>query len=165
MGIVNSTSLIKTHQTTSFIKRQLNLIINMVNKACDGDWEYSTPKAPVPVKLTVKKMVGTDWIVACMVPKGNMMSCMLKEGEDGSLTQVKFNITKKQSPVEIIEVECELAEFFDGGITDMVREGERLRVMAGGKEMVFQLDDLTNQDPTKQTSKQTTKPQTTNYRR
>jgi len=138
----------------------------MVNKACDGDWEIITPKAPVPVKLTVKKMVGIDWMVACMLPKGNMMKCMLKEGDDGSLTQVKFDITKRQSPVEIIEVECEMAEFFDGGITNMVREGEILRVMAGGKEKVFTLDDLTNHDPTKNPNqKKPTKPQTTQYRR
>jgi hypothetical protein len=65
----------------------------MVAKGCEGDWEYKTPKvaeqslnatipccpqAPVPVKLTVKKMVGSDWMVACMVPRGNMMHCMLR---------------------------------------------------------------------------------------
>ena len=63
----------------------------MVGKACEGDWEYKTTKvtkpfsqsplscqAPVPVKLTVKKMVDHEWMVACMVPRGNMMHCMLK---------------------------------------------------------------------------------------
>jgi len=113
----------------------------MVGKGCEGDWEYKTPKAPVPVKLTVKKMVGTDWMVACMVPRGNMMHCMLKE-EEGRLKQIKFNITGKEPPVEILEVECIMADFFEAGITNMVREGEILKVYSGEnqKEMIFALD-------------------------
>jgi len=111
----------------------------MVAKGCEGDWEYKTPKSPVPVKLTVKKMVGEDWMVACMVPRGNMMHCMLKE-EEGVLKQVKFNITGKEPPVEILEVECIMADFFEAGITNMTREGEVLKVHAGPKEMVFTLD-------------------------
>merc|ERR1712080_790797 len=74
---------------------------DMVAKGCEGDWEFKTPKAPVPVKLTVKKMNASDWMVACMVPRGNMMHCMLKE-EEGTLKQTKFNITGKEPPLEIM---------------------------------------------------------------
>merc|ERR1712114_57578 len=115
-------------------------IVKMVGKGCEGDWEDKTPKAPVPGKLTVKKMVGTDWMVACMVPRGNMMHCMLKE-EEGRLKQIKFNITGKDPPLEIMEEECEMADFLEAGITDVVREGETLKVVvAGGKNIVFTLD-------------------------
>merc|ERR1712098_992758 len=102
---------------------------DMVGKGCEGDWEYKTPKAPVPVKLTVKKMNAQDWMVACMV----------KETE-GILKQEKFNITGKDPPLEIMEVECEMADFFEAGITDMIREGETLKVIAGEKNIVFALD-------------------------
>merc|ERR1712080_573502 len=112
---------------------------DMVAKGCEGDWEFKTPKAPVPVKLTVKKMNASDWMVACMVPRGNMMHCMLKE-EEGTLMQTKFNITGKEPPLEIMEVECEMADFFEAVINDMVREGETLKVVAGTKNMVFTLD-------------------------
>ena len=36
-----------------------------------------------PVKVTVKNIMGSDWIVACMIPKGNMMASMLKKAVDG----------------------------------------------------------------------------------
>ena len=79
-------------------------------------------QAPVPVKLTVKKFVGDDWMVACMVPKGNMMHCMVRE-TDGALNQIKYKITDKDVPVEIMEVETVMADFLEGGISDMKREG------------------------------------------
>ena len=46
-----------------------------------------------------------------------------REEESGSLKQVKFNITGKEPPVEILEVECVLADFFEAGITNIIREG------------------------------------------
>ena len=64
-------------------------------------------KAPVPVKLTVKKFIGDDWMIACMVPKGNMMHCMVREVE-GTLKQIKYNTTDKELPVEIVECSEEL---------------------------------------------------------
>merc|ERR1712123_9271 len=112
---------------------------DMVGKACEGDWEYRTDRAPVPVKLTVKKFIGDDWMIACMVPKGNMMHCMVREVE-GTLKQIKYNTTDKELPVEIMEVEGMMADFLEAGITDIKREGESLRVISGGKEMIFTLD-------------------------
>jgi hypothetical protein len=80
-------------------------------------------QAPVPIKLTVKKFIGDDWMVACMVPKGNMMHCMVREVE-GTLQQIKYNITAKELPVEIMEMEGVMADFLEGGITDIKREGD-----------------------------------------
>ena len=59
-----------------------------------------------------------------MVPRGNMMHCMLKE-EEGStnLNQVKFNITGKEPPADILEVETDIADFLEAGITNINREG------------------------------------------
>merc|ERR1712173_101017 len=92
--------------------------------------------APVPVKLTVKKFIGDDWMIACMVPKGNMMHCMVRE-TGGELKQIKYNITAKELPVEIMETEGMLADFFEAGITDIKREGENLRITSGGKDLVW----------------------------
>ena len=63
-------------------------------------------------------------MIACMVPKGNMMHCMVREVE-GALKQLKYNITAKELPVEIMETEGMLADFFEGGITDIKREGNQ----------------------------------------
>ena len=76
------------------------------------------------MKLIVKKMGPSDWIVACMVPRGNMMHCMLKEIEGTqNLVQAKFNITGKEVPDGIMEVETEMKDFLESGITDIHREG------------------------------------------
>merc|ERR1712066_1111677 len=108
-------------------------------KAIEGDWEMRTEKSPVPVKLTLKQFIGSDWMVACMVPKGNMMHCMLRE-VDGGIKQLKYSITGKEIPVEIMEIETILSQFFEGEINDIKREGEKLTMKAGDKEMVFTLD-------------------------
>merc|ERR1711910_198271 len=109
-------------------------------KAIEGDWEMRTDSSPVPVKLTVKQFIGSDWMVACMVPKGNMMHCMLRE-VDGAIKQLQYNITGKEIPVEIMEIETTMSQFFEGEINDIKREGEKLRLRAGEKEMVFTLDN------------------------
>ena len=87
-----------------------------------GDWEIRTDKSPVPVKLTVKQFIGSDWMIACMVPKGNMMHCMVRETEEG-LKQLKYSITGKEIPVEIMEMETIMSAFFEGEIKDIKREG------------------------------------------
>ena len=90
-----------------------------------GDWELRTDKSPVPVKLTVKQFIGSDWMIACMVPKGNMMHCMVRETEEG-LKQLKYSITGKEIPVEIMEIETIMSAFFEGEIKDIKREGKIL---------------------------------------
>ena len=57
-----------------------------------------------------------------MVPKGNMMHCMLRE-VDGAVKQLKYSITGKEIPVEIMEIETELSQFFEGEIKNIKREG------------------------------------------
>ena len=84
-----------------------------------------TDSSPVPVKLTVKQFIGSDWMVACMVPKGNMMHCMLRE-VDGAIKQLKYSITGKEIPVEIMEIETIMSQFFEGEISDIKREGKVL---------------------------------------
>ena len=51
-------------------------------------------QCPVPAKLTVKKFIGDDWMVACLVPKGNMMHCMVRETEAG-LKQLKYRLDRQ----------------------------------------------------------------------
>ena len=88
--------------------------------------------SPVPVKLTVKQFIGSDWMVACMVPKGNMMHCMLRE-VDGAVKQLKYSITGKEIPVEIMEIETELSQFFEGEIKNIKREGEASQLFSSKK--------------------------------
>ena len=79
------------------------------------------------MKLLVKKMTVSDWVVACMVPRGNIMHCILKEQEDNKtegLVQVKLIISGTEAPDDIIEAESEMIEFLESGITDIKREGE-----------------------------------------
>eukprot|EP00092_Neocalanus_flemingeri_P060803 GFUD01072989.1.p1 GENE.GFUD01072989.1~~GFUD01072989.1.p1 ORF type:complete len:133 (-),score=42.91 GFUD01072989.1:14-361(-) len=112
----------------------------MVCTDCEGGWEFRTEKSPLSVKLIVKKMSQTDWIVACMVPRGNMMHCLLKEEGGKNLNQVKFNTTGKDPPDDILEVETEMAEFLETGINNITREGNSLRVKAADREIVFEWD-------------------------
>ena len=58
-----------------------------------------------------------------MVPKGNMMHCMLREVE-GAVKQIKYSITGKEIPVEIMEIETQLSQFFEGEIKNIKREGQ-----------------------------------------
>merc|ERR1712079_338478 len=142
---MGSVSLVRDTQSCSaFIILELfidsQIIAMPLSKSCEGDWELRTDKSPVPVKLTVKQFIGSDWMVACMVPKGNMMHCMLRE-VDGAIKQLKYNITGKEIPVEIMEIETTMSQFFEGEINEIKREGEKLRLRAGEKEMVFTVDN------------------------
>jgi len=110
----------------------------MVCENCQGGWEFQTEKSPLPVKLVVKQMAPSDWIVACMVPRGNMMHCLLKEIEGAkNLVQAKFNITAKEVPNDIMEAETDMKEFLQSGITDLSREGDSLIVRAGDRGIAF----------------------------
>ena len=62
-------------------------------------------------------------MIACMVPKGNMMHCMVRETDEG-LKQLKYSITGKEIPVEIMEIETIMSGFFEGEIKDIKREGK-----------------------------------------
>ena len=52
------------------------------------------------------------------------MQCLVQEEEGGSLKQVKYSITGKDIPVEIMEAEGIMHDFLESGVTDIRREGE-----------------------------------------
>ena len=79
-----------------------------------------------PVKVSVKNIMGSDWIVACMIPKGNMMASMLKKNEDGSgFQQINFNCSnKKETPKENKVLEDDFKEFLEKGVSNLERDGK-----------------------------------------
>merc|ERR1711902_219668 len=142
MGSLKSVIKQVVHITSysNFLIHTFNIHQTMpLSKAIEGDWEIRTDKSPVPVKLTVKQFIGSDWMIACMVPKGNMMHCMVRETEEG-LKQLKYSITGKEIPVEIMEMETIMSAFFEGEIKDIKREGDNWRMFAGDKDMLFSVD-------------------------
>ena len=104
-------------------------------------------------------MMGPEWMVACMILKGNMMASMLKKKEDGSGFQlVNFNCSeKKETPKENKELEEDFKAFLEKGISNIVRDGilrfsalplnlsfldKSLIVTAGGEQRVLTHDDI-----------------------
>ena len=65
--------------------------------------------------------MGPDWMVACMIPKGNMMVSMLKKVE-GGFNLVQFNCSKKETK-DNQELEAEFKTFLEKGISNIVKEG------------------------------------------
>merc|ERR1712215_4072 len=117
-------------------------------KAIEGDWEYKLEGCD-PVKMTVKQLMGSDWMVACMIPQGNMMVSMLKK-VDGRLRLEKFNCSNKDT-AKNGELEADFKAILEKGITNLVREGKILTVTAGGVEKQFSYDDvLKKQEEAKQ---------------
>merc|ERR1712212_241113 len=113
-------------------------------KGLEGDWEFISEKGYDPVKVSVKNIMGSDWIVACMIPKGNMMASMLKKNEDGSgFKQVNFNCSnKKETPKENKELEDEFREFLEKGVSNLEREDKSLIITAGFEQRVLTQDDV-----------------------
>jgi hypothetical protein len=105
----------------------------------EGDYELVTEKCPVPVKLTVARLP-SEWLLAVMIPKGNMVTCSLKE-EGGSFELIRFNKGERETPLEIVETEHQVAEFLKKGVNMITREGDQLKLEeAGGESMLFQVD-------------------------
>ena len=66
------------------------------------------------------------------------MHCMLKEIEGTkNLVQAKFNITGKEVPHDIMEVETEMKNFLESGITNINREGIIAYVLLMNYYIVF----------------------------
>ena len=72
------------------------------------------------MKVTVKQMLGNDWMVACMIPKANM----LKMTDSGAFSLVKFQCSQQESREENRHLEEEFLSFMEKGITSMRRDGE-----------------------------------------
>jgi len=115
----------------------------MAAKALEGDWQYLSEKGFDPVKITVKQIMGNDWMVACMIPKGKMMANMLKMNDTGSFDLVKFQSSQKESPQENKALEEEFFKFMENGIVTMKRDGKNLVIVSGdGSERVLSEDDI-----------------------
>eukprot|EP00092_Neocalanus_flemingeri_P022431 GFUD01024328.1.p1 GENE.GFUD01024328.1~~GFUD01024328.1.p1 ORF type:complete len:162 (+),score=52.38 GFUD01024328.1:71-487(+) len=108
----------------------------------EGDWQLVSEKGYDPVKVTVKNIMGSDWMVACMIPRGNMMVSMLKRVEGGSFSLVKLNCSNKETPPENKELEAEFKSFLEQGITNLVRDGKNLTIEAGGQQKQLVEDDV-----------------------
>ena len=67
----------------------------------------------------MKNIMGSEWIVACMIPRGNMMASMLQK-VDEKFQLVKLNCSNRECP----ELKAEFKCFLEQGISNVVREGE-----------------------------------------
>eukprot|EP00092_Neocalanus_flemingeri_P012000 GFUD01012937.1.p1 GENE.GFUD01012937.1~~GFUD01012937.1.p1 ORF type:complete len:137 (+),score=35.54 GFUD01012937.1:270-680(+) len=119
----------------------------------EGDWQLVSDKGYDPVKVTLKNIMGSDWMVACMIPKGNMMVSMLKRVEGGKFGLVKLNCSNKDTPPENKELEEELKSFLEKGITHLIRDGKNLTIEAGGQQKQLVEDDIRKQHEEAQTAK------------
>eukprot|EP00091_Calanus_sinicus_P025449 TRINITY_DN9720_c0_g1_i1.p2 TRINITY_DN9720_c0_g1~~TRINITY_DN9720_c0_g1_i1.p2 ORF type:complete len:106 (-),score=34.49 TRINITY_DN9720_c0_g1_i1:42-359(-) len=88
-------------------------------------------------------------MVACMIPKGNMMASTLKKTEDqNGFKLVNFNCSnKKETPRENKDLETDFKAFLGKGICSLAREGKSLSMTAGSESRYFTQDDvLTKQE-------------------
>ena len=78
------------------------------------------------MKVSIKNIMGPDWIVACMIPRGNMMASILKKIDDqNGFKLVNFNCgNKKETPKENKDLENDFKAFLEQGISSLVRDGE-----------------------------------------
>ena len=72
----------------------------------------------------MKNIMGSDWMVAAMIPKGKMMANMLQRDNAGDFKLVKFQSSEKKSPQENKVLEEEFLSFMEAGITNIRKEGE-----------------------------------------
>ena len=72
----------------------------------------------------MKNIIGADWMVAAMIPKGKMMANMLKREDAGSFSLIKFQSSEKESREENKVLEEEFLSFMKAGITNIRKEGE-----------------------------------------
>merc|ERR1711892_703132 len=125
------------------IIKLLSDITKMATKTpLEGDWQFVSEKGYDPVKVTVQKIMGSDWMVACMIPKGNMMASVLKREEGGKFNLVKFNCSNRDTPKENKELEAEFKAFLELGISNLIREGKTLIIEAGGQRKQLVEDDI-----------------------
>lgn len=119
----------------------------------EGDWQFVSDKAHDPIKITVKNIMGADWMVAAMIPKGKMMANMLKREDEGSFKLVKFQASQKESPEENKVLEEEFLSFMEAGITSIRKEGKTLILSAGEMERVLMEDDIRKRHEDQQKAK------------
>ena len=107
----------------------------------EGDWEFISEKVIYfmhisiiiilwniqgydPMKVSIKNIMGPDWIVACMIPNGNMIASILKKiDEQNGFQLVSFNCSiKKDTPKEDKDLESDFKSFLGQGISSLVRD-------------------------------------------
>ena len=131
----------KTHSVSMIqeIREEDIMSTTAAVKALEGDWQFVSEKVLLalackvmlscklqgwdPVKVTVKHMMGSDWMVACMIPKGKMMANMLKMDEKGCFSLVKFQASQKEGTEENKALEEDFLSFMEAGITNIRRDG------------------------------------------
>ena len=128
-----------------FQKDHLNYFevwVRMAGRSIEGDWEYNSNKvetgdwAPTllwlmiiiqgydPVKISIKNFQNTQWLVACMIPKGNMMASTLNKLDDDNYELIEFRCSnKKETPEENKRLEEEFKLFLEKGISKISRQG------------------------------------------
>merc|ERR1712034_308858 len=114
----------------------------MANNALEGDWQFVSEKGYDPVKVTVKNIMGPEWIVASMLKK-----------VDGKFQLVKLNCSNKECPQENKELEAEFKSFLEQGISNILREGKTLVLEAGGQRRVLVEDDMRKKHEDEQKAK------------
>merc|ERR1711934_336288 len=120
-----------------------NILVNMSTKTIEGDWEFVSDKGYDPVKISIKNLSGSDWIVACMIPKGNMMTSVLKRQDGDSYSLQQFVCSnKKETPVENKDLEADFKTFLEKGICMISRTEDSLTVKAGDEARTLNLDDM-----------------------
>ena len=77
-----------------------------------------------PVKISIKNFQNTQWLVACMIPKGNMMASTLNKLEGENYDLIEFRCSnKKETPEENKQLEEEFKLFLEKGISKISRQG------------------------------------------
>ena len=77
-----------------------------------------------PVKISIKNFQNTQWLVACMIPKGNMMASTLNKLDDDNYELIEFRCSnKKETPEENRRLEEEFKLFLEKGISKISRQG------------------------------------------
>merc|ERR1711936_965899 len=139
MGSITISYLPIIHHTSYIIHHT----VSMSARTIEGDWQYISEMGYDPVKVSIKNISGPDWIVACMIPKGNMMASTLKKVEGDAFELLDFRCSnKKETPKENKDLEEDFKAFLEKGISNIVKENKTLIVTAGDDQRVLTDDDV-----------------------
>ena len=80
-----------------------------------------------PVKISIKNFKDSQWLVACMIPKGNMMASTLNKVDSETYDLIEFRCSNKtDTPKENKELEEEFKLFLSRGISRISRQGDHV---------------------------------------
>ena len=114
----------------------------MAGRTIEGDWEYNSSKVKGessllslhhvmqgydPVKISIKNFKDSQWLVACMIPKGNMMASTLNKVDSETYDLIEFRCSNKtDTPEENKQLEEEFKLFLSKGISRISRQGDHM---------------------------------------